>query len=335
VTVPAAPASVEICECWPRDGLQSWPRPVPVADKLAVARRAVAAGVAELDATSFVPAKYVPQFADAEEFLAGLADAGVRTRVLTPNVRGVERAVETQRRLGVINAIGFPVSASEAHNMANLKRTHAEHFAEVERMVDLAHEAGLQVVSAVATAYGCPITGAVPEGDVFAVADRLVELGVDRLMLSDTTGLADPIRVAAYTARAVAAYPPVGLIAHYHDSRGTGIANTWAAVQAGAHCVDACLGGLGGEPASVDQHHAGETGNIVTEDIVVLLERAGIRTGIDIDALLDAGRLATEVVGVAGRSLVQEAGTGLARQQDRGRLSTTRETPPWRGREAR
>jgi hydroxymethylglutaryl-CoA lyase len=306
---------VSVCECWARDGLQSWPSVIPTQDKLGVLRAAIAAGVTEIDATSLVPARYAPQFADAEELLAALAPTGVRARVLAPNLRGVQRAVDLHRDLGgFIDTVGFPISASEPHNLANVKRTHAEHLAAIEEMVAAAHDGGLRVIVAVATAFGCPVVGDVPEGTVFDIAARLAALGVDRLMLSDTTGLADPVRAAAYTARAAREFPGVELVAHFHDTRGAGIANTWASVLAGAICVDACMGGIGGEPKTIEQNHAGETGNVSTEDVVVLLQRAGVYTGIDPDALIAAGRRAVEVLGVPGRSQVQGTGHGLPRR---------------------
>jgi hydroxymethylglutaryl-CoA lyase len=313
VSIVSPPRSVSICECWARDGLQSWTSVVPVEDKLAVLRAATAAGVRELDVTSLVPTKYAPQFGDAEEILDALASNAVRTRVLTPNLRGVERAAAMNVDRHLIDTIGFPISASEPHNVANLKKTHAQHLPEIADMVARAHESGLEVVAAVATAYGCPIAGAVDVEAVFDIAGRLIEMGVDRIMLSDTTGLSDPVRAAHYTERAVTQFPSTGWIAHFHDTRGAGIANTWAAVLAGADTVDSCLGGIGGEPSTVEQNHAGETGNVSTEDIVVLLERAGIETGIDVDALVDAGRVAERILGTPGRSQVQRTGTGLTR----------------------
>lgn len=309
--LPAPPVEVGLCECWSRDGLQSWPDVIPTDHKIAVLDAVIGSGVRELDITSLVPPKYAPQFADAANVLAAVAGRGVRTRVLTPNLRGVQRAVELNERSGAISAIGFPISASEAHNLANLKRTHAEQLSQIEQMVATAHAAGLETVSAVATAYGCPITGEVAEDTVFAMAGRLIDIGVGRIMLSDTTGLADPARAGAYTARAVEEYPDTGWIAHFHDTRGAGIANTWAAVLAGANCVDACLGGIGGEPPTVEQNHAGQTGNVSTEDVVVLLQRAGVRTGIDLSRLVAAGLLAEEIQGAPGRSQVQRTGTGL------------------------
>lgn len=310
-TIPA-PRPVGVCESWARDGLQSWPQVVVTEDKLAVLRAAIAAGVTEVDATSLVPARYAPQFTDAEQVLAGLAETGVRARVFAPNLRGVQRAVELRRDLGGFpETVGFPISASEAHNLANLKRTHAEQLAAIADMVACARDGGLEVIVAVATAYGCPITGHVEESTVFDLAARLVGMGVGRLMLSDTTGLADPVRAGAYTERALREFPGVELVAHFHDTRGSGLANTWAALAAGASCVDASLGGIGGEPETVEQNHAGETGNIATEDIVVLLERAGYATGIDPDLLIGAGRTAAGVLGAPTRSQVQHTGHGL------------------------
>ena len=306
------PRSVRVAECWARDGLQSWPRVVPLAQKLEILRLVVAAGVSEVDATALVPPRTAPQFADAEEVLAGIAATGVRTRVLVPNLRGVERAVAIRERLGgAIDSVGVPISASEAHNVANVRRGHAEHLAEIAVMTKTAHAAGLRVGAAVATAYGCPLAGAVAEETVFALARRLVDLGVASLMLSDTTGFADPVRARRYAERAVAEFPGVEIVAHFHDTRGAGIANTWAAVLGGASAVDGCLGGIGGEPATVQQNHAGETGNVCTEDLVVLLERAGVWTGVDVEAILTAGRRAEAILGRAGRSQVLRTGPGL------------------------
>jgi len=311
----SAPETVDICECWARDGLQSWPTVVPTEGKVAVLRAAIDAGINEVDATSLVPPRYAPQFADSHDVLAALADTGVKARVLAPNLKGVRRAVELRAELGgFIDTVGFPISASEPHNLANVKRTHAEHLTAIADMVRCAHDGGLRVIVAVATAYGCPLIGAVDEGVVFDIAARLVELGADRLMLSDTTGLADPVRAGAYHSRARAEFPGVELVAHFHDTRGSGIANAWAAVLAGATCIDASLGGIGGEPSTVEQNHAGETGNIATEDTVVLLERAGIRTGIDPGLLIEVGRTAARVLDAPTRSQVQHTGHGLTPQ---------------------
>jgi hydroxymethylglutaryl-CoA lyase len=305
------PASVRVCECWSRDGIQSWPEAIPTEQKVHVLDKALAAGVREFDATSFVPVKVVPQFFDNMAILEHLAGRDVYVRVLAPNLRGFQLAIEANASTGAVNAIGFPISASEAHNLANVRRNHEQHLAEIKGMVRSGLDAGIQVMAAVATAYGCPILGHVDEEIVFGIARTLVDYGVSRLMLSDTTGLADPVRVRRFAERAKQEFPGVELIAHFHDTRGTGLLNTWAAVESGITTVDSSLGGLGGEPRSVEQNHSGETGNVATEDLVVALERAGVSTGINIAALLDAGRAQEQVTGSASRAQVLRTGAGL------------------------
>jgi hydroxymethylglutaryl-CoA lyase len=232
--------------------------------------------------------------------------------VLAPNLRGFQLAVEANERTGAIDAIGFPISASEAHNLANVRRTHKQHLVEIREMVQTGLDAGIQVMAAVATAFGCPIIGRVDEEIVFGIAANLVDYGVSRIMLSDTTGLADPVRVRRFADRARRDFPDVELIAHFHDTRGTGLLNTWAAVESGITTLDSSLGGLGGEPRSVEQNHSGETGNVATEDLVVALERAGVSTGIDIDVLLDAGRTQEQVTGAPSRAQVLRTGAALS-----------------------
>lgn len=301
---------VTVCECWPRDGIQGWPV-VDTEEKLRVIDAIVASGFREIDATSFVPISVVPQFFDAEPVLRHLGTQPVSVRVVAPNRRGFERAAEVSARTGGIDTVGFPISASEPHNLANVRRTHDEHLVEIREMIRIGHEAGMRVIGAVATAFGCPIQGYVSEENVFDIAHRLVDAGLDRMMLSDTTGLADPIRVRAYMQRAKEQFPDVELVAHFHDTRGTGLLNTWAALEAGVDVIDSCLGGLGGEPAAIEQNHSGETGNIATEDLVVALERAGYRTGVDIDRMLTAAALQETIVGAPSRAQVMRTGTGL------------------------
>ena len=309
--ITSLPTAVTVCECWSRDGIQSINQVISTDDKIAVLDQVLAAGVREFDATSFVPIKSVPQFFDNILILEHLAGRGVYVRVLAPNLRGFELAISAQEQTGAINAIGFPISASEAHNLANVRRTHEQHLTEIKEMVKLGIDAGVQVMAAVATAFGCPIVGEVDEEVVFDIARTLADFGVSRLMLSDTTGLADPVRVRHFAERAVRDLSGVEMIAHFHDTRGTGLLNTWAAVEGGVTILDSCLGGLGGEPKSVEQNHTGETGNVVTEDLVVLLERAGISTGIDPDALLEAGRIQERVTAIPSRSQVQKTGPGF------------------------
>jgi hydroxymethylglutaryl-CoA lyase len=298
---------VAVCEAWLRDGIQSWPRVLPAAAKIRMLQAVAAAGVPEIDVTSFVPAATVPQFADAEQVLAAVP-CDVTVRVLTVNVRGARRVAEAKAAGARIDRCGFPISASEPHNLANLRRDHAAHKAAVAEMVDVLGSAGISPLLGVATAYGCPIQGEVRRDDVLSLVEWGYRLGIRTIMFGDTTGLADPRAVRELFAAAVAAYPDAEFIAHFHDNRGCGVANTLAAIDAGAATVEGSLGGIGGEPAAVEQGFVGESGNVATEDLVAVLDRMGVRTGIDLQALLAAGALAEDLLGRPLHSRVQRAG---------------------------
>jgi hydroxymethylglutaryl-CoA lyase len=298
---------VQVCESVLRDGIQGWPVFIPTSEKVRLAQAIVDAGFAEVDVTSFVPSAMVPQFADAADVLAAIPD-GINTRVLTVNVRGVERVVEAHARTRNIDCCGIPFSASEPHNIANLRRNHAEHRVQVEVIVEALAAAGIRPLVAIATAYGCPIGGRVDRDEVFDIASWLHSLGVRRIMFGDTTGMADPRRAYAMFEAATSEWPDVEFIAHFHDNRGCGLANALAAVAAGAHTVDSSLGGLGGEPSSVDQGEVGESGNVATEDMVAALERTGTSTGLDLRKVLAAGALLEDVVGRRLHSRVMRAG---------------------------
>jgi hydroxymethylglutaryl-CoA lyase len=298
---------VAVCEAWLRDGIQGWPTVLTTADKIRMLAAVAAAGVPEIDVTSFVPAHVVPQFSDAEEVLASVP-AHVTVRVLTVNVQGAHRVAAAHRAGRPIDRCGFPISASEPHNLANLRRDHAAHKQAVAEMVDVLGGAGIAPLLGVATAYGCPIQGRVERDDVLAIVGWAHALGIRAIMFGDTTGMADPRRVHELFTEAVRTYPDVEFVAHFHDNRGCGIANTLAAIDAGAATVDASLGGIGGEPAAIEQGLVGESGNVSTEDLAAVLERMGVRTGIDLRALLHAGALAEELLGRPLLSRVQRAG---------------------------
>jgi hydroxymethylglutaryl-CoA lyase len=299
---------VAVCEAWPRDGIQGWPAVLPTADKVRLVEAVAAAGVPEIDVTSFVPAHVVPQFSDADEVLAAVPSQ-VTVRVLTVNVRGAQRVVAAHRLGRSINRCGVPISASEAHNLANLRRDHATHKQAIAEMVDVLGEAGVAPLLGIATAYGCPIRGRVERDEVLSLVGWGASLGIRSIMFGDTTGMADPRTVHELFTEAVRAFPDVEFVAHFHDNRGCGIANTLAAIDAGAATVDASLGGVGGEPAAVEQGFVGESGNVSTEDLVAVLAQMSVRTGIDLDALLHAGSLAEEILGRPLHSRVQRAGT--------------------------
>jgi hydroxymethylglutaryl-CoA lyase len=298
---------VSICELVLRDGLQGWPEIIPTHDKIELLQAICEAGFTELDVTSFVPPSTVPQFFDATDLLAAVPPNRT-TRVLAPNVRGVQRVVDAHQAVRRIDYCGIPFSASEAHNVANLKRTHAEHREQVLKMVELLAEAGIRPLVAVATAFGCPIAGGISEDQVLDIAGWLYEIGVRRLMFGDTTGMADPVRAKRLFSSATSAWPDCDLVAHFHDNRGAGIANTLAAIEAGVHSVDASLGGLGGEPSTVDQGDVGESGNVSTEDLSAVLHRMGIETNLKLTEVLAAGIALERTVGRRLHSRILRAG---------------------------
>ncbi len=304
---------VVVCEVWPRDGIQGWGRVLPTAEKLAVIEAVVEAGVSEVDATSLVSPAATAQFGDAADLLEGLAAAefSASFRVLAVNRRSIERLRACGEAAQVVDTVGSPISASEEHNLANLRKNHADQKRELEAIIEGARELGATPLVCVATAFGSPLSGVVSRAQVVDLAGWAYERGVRRLMLGDTTGMADPRHAAELFTEVAQAFPDAEWTAHFHDTRGSGIANTIAAVAAGVRSVDSSLGGLGGEPPTVEQNHSGETGNVCTEDLVALFERMGIRTGIDVDKLLRAGRLAEKICGVGLRSQVQRAGLAV------------------------
>jgi hydroxymethylglutaryl-CoA lyase len=202
---------------------------------------------------------------------------------------------------------GIPFSVSEPHNLANLRRSHAEHREAVTRMVENLLAAGIRPLIGVVTAFGCPIRGRIDPQESLQLAHWAYDLGVRDIMFGDTTGLADPVTVARLFS-AASVMDGVNLIAHFHDNRGAGIANTLAAIGAGATTVDACLGGIGGEPKAIELGLVGDQGNVTSEDLVAVLAAMGVETGIDPDALLRAGAIAEEIIGQPLFSKVQRAG---------------------------
>jgi len=298
---------VTVCEVVLRDGIQGWSDFIPTSRKASMIQAIVRAGFRELDVTSFVPPSVVPQFADASEVLGAVPDQ-VTTRVLTPNLKGVQRVISASREIRAIDFCGIPFSASEPHNIANLRRTHAEHREQLKPMIAQLLETGIAPLVAVATAYGCPIAGRVNQEQVLEIAGWLHDQGVRRLMFGDTTGMADPARAQDLFSAARLEWPDTEFVAHFHDNRGVGIANTLAAINAGAGSVDSSLGGLGGEPSSVDQGDVGESGNVATEDLVAVLARLGIETGLDEELVLEAGAAMEAVVGRRLHSRVLRAG---------------------------
>lgn len=308
--LPRSGAPVAICEVLLRDGIQGWPHWIETADKQRLLRAIADAGVPEIDATSFVSPKLVPQLVDGPAVLEA-APAALRVRVLAVNMKGVESAIATHRTVRPIERCGTPFSVSESHNRANLRRGHSEQREVLTDMFAALKAAGIEPLLGVVTAFGCPIEGRVDPEAALAIAQWAYDLGVRSIMFGDTTGMANPRSVANLFGAAARMFPDADLIAHFHDNRGVGIANAIAAIAAGATTVDACLGGLGGEPAAIELGLTGEQGNVITEDLIAALHNMGIQTGVDPAALLRAGALAEEIIGRPLFSKVQRAGLAL------------------------
>lgn len=272
---------VLISEVGPRDGLQSVKATMPTADKCRWIDALVAAGLREIEVGSFVPARLLPQMADAAEVVRhALTHAGVTVMALVPNLRGAEAALAAG-----VHKLTIPVSASAAHSMANVRKTREEMVAEVRRIVALrnALAAHVHVEAGVSTAFGCTLQGRVPEDEVVRLAAELAEAGADEIGLSDTTGMANPAQVRRLFNRVRAEIGERTGAAHMHNTRGLGLANCLAAYDVGVRTFDSSLGGLGGCP-----YAPGASGNVVTEDMVFMFEAMGVRTGVDIERLIAA-----------------------------------------------
>ena len=286
---------ISIREVGPRDGLQN-EAPVPTAAKVQLLDALSATGVRRIEAVSFVHPKAIPQMADAGEVWAAAArNPDVRYSALVPNVTGARRAL----------AAGFAelevvVSASDTHNRANLNRSTEESLAGIQALIPLVHAAGASVEVIVATSFGCPYEGDVPPARVAGIVERVLAAGADRLAYGDTTGMATPRRVRELLDAVPRDRP---LLLHFHDTRGTGLANILTALDLGVTEFDASVGGLGGCP-----YAPGATGNVATEEVVHMLHDLGLDTGIDLDRLIAAGELAERIVGRTLSSGVLRAG---------------------------
>jgi hydroxymethylglutaryl-CoA lyase len=284
---------VTLCECFARDGLQHEPAFVPTATKRALIERFAALRCPRIEATSYSNPKVVPQFADASELLRSLPRrAATHYKATCANPQAVERALADLDAGFGVNEISLLVSATEAHTRKNLRRTRAEQWANVEQMVRKAN-GRFRMVGTVSVAFGCPFEGEVDPGVVAEDVARFVSLGVGHVALGDTTGLATPKSVREMVKRMP---PKATIIAHFHDTRGTGLVNYVAAYEAGIRFFDASFGGVGGHPAKV-KYGGGHTGNVCTEDLVSLFESMGVDTGIDRAALLATARVCEQVLG--------------------------------------
>ena len=291
-------ADVTICECFARDGLQHEPDFVSTDTKRQLIERFAALGFTRIEATSYSNPKVVPQFADASELLRQLPRKdGVFYKATCANVRAVERALADADAGFGVNEISLLVSATESHTQKNLKRSREEQWQNVAEMAAMANAANgrFRLIGTVSVAFGCPFEGRVDPAVVAADAAHFGELGVTHVAIGDTTGMATPVSVKAMFERLRREAPQVMPVAHFHDTRGTGLANYVAAYEAGVRFFDSSFGGVGGHPAKV-KYGGGYTGNVCTEDLIDLFEAMGIRTGIDLQGLIDTARFCEEVL---------------------------------------
>ncbi|WP_369025451.1 hydroxymethylglutaryl-CoA lyase [Qipengyuania sp. RANM35] len=293
-------SAVEMVEVSPRDGLQNEKQPVSTADKLELIARAIASGSRRIEVTSFVNPRAVPQMADAEAVCEGLPERDDVTYIgLVMNPRGADRAIATRR----IDQLGAVAVATDRFAMANQGQTSDGSVEASKQIISLARAAGLTGQATIAASFGCPFEGEVAEDRVVAMAAAIAEADPFEIALADTIGVGNPAHVASLVAKVRAAIGSIPIRVHFHNTRGTGLANVWAAIGAGATVVDASIGGLGGCPFA-----PGAAGNVATEDVAYMLERADIATGLDLEALIEANRWLAGVMDKQLPAMVGKAG---------------------------
>src|SRR5687767_3563537 len=292
---------IRIREVGPRDGFQNEPEVISTDDKVRLVEQLARTGLRRLEVTSFVRADVIPQLADGARVLEAISmPEDVSLSVLVPNERGLERALEQRERFHEVNCF---LSASETHNAKNVNRSIEESLSGLERVLARAREEGLRCEGIISVSFGCPYEGEVPVDRVMDIAGRLAEAGCEEIGFGDTTGMANPLQVREFFTTARERLDGAELTAHFHNTRGQGLANVLAALEAGVESFESAFGELGGCPVP-----PGSTGNISTEDLVSMLHEMGVETGIELDALLDASRAVQEVLGRPLGSHVLTAG---------------------------
>jgi len=294
------PSDVNIVEVGPRDGLQAEARFIPTSKKIELVNALSGTGLNTIEVTSFVHPKAVPQLRDAREVLSGIQKrSGITYSVLIPNVRGAEMAIE----FGV-DEMRIPVCASETVNQRNVRMSIDESLESVGKIHSLAQEAEIPLEVAVALAFGCPFEGEIPPQKVISIIGRLHDCGITRVSITDPAGIANPAQVRELTSLLLETFPDTEFSLHLHDTRGLGLSCILAALEVGLTTFDTSIGGLGGCPFVPEA-----TGNIVTEDLVNMLEEMGIQTGIDLEELIRCSKLAQDIVGRSLGSRILKAGT--------------------------
>lgn len=295
------PDRVQIREVGPRDGFQNEPEVIPTAEKVRLIDLLSATGLPRIEVTSFVRPDVIPQLADAEQVLESIdRREGVSYSVLIPNGKGLERALALRDRFDEVN---FFLSSSESHNRENVNRSVGESLAELEQVIPAAAAEGLRCEGVISTSFGCPYEGAVDPGRVIEIAGRLAAAGCEEVGFGDTTGMANPVQVKEFFRRAADDLPGVELTAHFHNTRGQGLANAYAALAAGVTSFESSFGELGGCPVP-----PGSVGNVATEDLVSMFEEMGVGTGVDIESLIEASAAVEQVLGRTLGSHLLKAG---------------------------
>ncbi len=301
----ALPTHVTLVDVGPRDGLQNEKLPVATAHKVELVQRLQAAGLKEIEVTSFVSPKWVPQMADGAAVMAAIERrAGVRYSVLVPNLKGLEAALPTRPDEVVVFG-----AASEAFSQRNINCSIEDSIERFRPVAEAARAAGLKVRGAISCALGCPYQGEVSLDDVERVVRLMKAIGVQHVGIADTIGVGTPRRAQAALERALKHYPLAEVSGHFHDTYGQALANIYACLELGVHTFDASVAGLGGCP-----YAKGATGNVATEDVVFLLNGLGIDTGIDLEALVDAGAFISAAL---GRAPISRAGKALLSQREK------------------
>ena len=286
----ALPTSARLREVGPRDGFQNEPETIPTAEKVRLIGMLGAAGYQRIELTSFVRADVIPQLADANEVLDDYEKLdGVAYSVLIPNEKGLDNALARRERFDEVNLF---LSASETHNQKNVNRSIEESLSGLERVIERALAEGLRAEGVISTSFGCPYEGHVPPERVFEIAGRLREAGCEEIAFGDTTGMANPRQVGEFFAQARERLEGAELTAHFHNTRGQGLANVLAALEQGIDSFESAFGELGGCPVP-----PGSTGNISSEDLVSMLEEMGVDTGIDLEKLIAASGAVQDVLG--------------------------------------
>lgn len=271
-----------------RDGFQIESAFVPTEDKITLIDQLSNTGLAKIEVTSFTSPKAIPNLRDAEDVMKGITRVpGVEYTVLVPNVKGCERALGCG-----VDEINLVMSASDTHGLANLRMTPEASLEQFKSIIEVSKGTAVFINASLSTTFGCPFEGEVPEARIYALIQKLLDIGVQGVTLCDTTGMADPAQVERLCRAARTRWPDVTFTAHFHNTRGMGLANALAALNAGIDRFDASLGGLGGCP-----YAPGASGNICTEDLVHMFERMGLNTGVDLDALLMAATRLPELIG--------------------------------------